>query len=351
MSGKLILSPVFIAVAVLLLSTGSLANDATGEKRNINRVKVSSGPRTRLVSTERAVSGENPSPEYSRSRSQSPGLIIGQTTYDQQSIGRMNRQVDWRGNQTVHFVWTKQTNFMRYGDCGTAYEVWDAEYGELVYAGTSGGCDIHQRSGYGIDYSAYASLDVDTESRAVISNHHDEGSGFSSTIWWDYSSATCFFSPGQYRIPDSTYAYPDLAYPGAPEYVWPSHEFQVWDSDTVIHLFARQGNEAGLSGIAYFRFIGGYSLGSWQYPPVMVDTVDVFGHVVTASRVSPKVALVWIAKLPEISGDGESECTGRYMENDVYYCISQDMGATWGEGGWPSDDKFNITKSDITKPG
>lgn len=272
------------------------------------------------------------------------GLTVGYTQYDYQSNGRMNRQVDWRGTEMVHFTWMKQLTDIEGEDRGTGYEAWDADAGEFIFVGVGGGCDIHPRLGTGINYSGYVGLDVGTTGKVNISNHHDEGDGYSSTLWYDFSAGGCFFSPYKSRVPDSFYAYPDLEHTGDPEYIWPNHEYHVWDGDTVTHLIAQQGNTQGSSGIAYFRRAGSDTLGAWSYPPMMVDTVDDLGEIVTASRVSGKVCLVWIANLPATTGDGESVTRGSQRENDIYWMTSLNMGASWGA-------KMNITKSDSTTVG
>ncbi|MEW5923598.1 MAG: thrombospondin type 3 repeat-containing protein, partial [Candidatus Zixiibacteriota bacterium] len=276
--------------------------------------------------------------------SASPGLQIGSTTFDNQSNGRMNRQVDWRGTNSVHFIWTKQTNLYLGGDRGTGYEIWNAGAGNLMFPPQ--GCDIHPRLGGGSNYSGYVSLDVDTEGKAVICNHHDEGDGYDVTVWYDFLPEFCFFSPYKKKITDSVVQY----FADGPEetiFIWPSHEYQVWGGDTVTHVVAQQYNYPYTEPevIAYFRRIGSDTLGYWDYPPQVIDTINYnFSHSITASRSSGKVAITWMAELPEIPGGIESVVRDRERLNDVYYMLSNDMGETWYT-------KANVTASDSSRSG
>ncbi|MEW5923215.1 MAG: dockerin type I repeat-containing protein [Candidatus Zixiibacteriota bacterium] len=291
-------------------------------------------------------------------RTLSPGITVGTTTYLRQSNARMNRQVEWRSNQNVHFVWTKSTNYNPASlDRGTAYETWDADAGSFVFDGEGGGCNIHPRLGPGVNYSGYVSLDVDTEGKAVIANHHDEGAGFATTVWYDFDQMNCFFSPYRSRMPDSLMMScnsPEDITQGYWRMMWPNHEYQVWDGDTVTHVFAHQmkKDDHTSSVICYFRRIGSDTLGSWDYPCMLIDTVSTVSQIVTASRVSGKVALVWQAPPGMYPGDPES-MTRDWLDpglgvnqriNDVYYMISSDMGATWGM-------KQNLTQFDSTQGG
>lgn len=287
--------------------------------------------------------------EYDTNDSPSRGMTVGSTTIDIQSISRMTRQVEWRTAQMVHFTWTKQDEMFVRGDCGTAYEAWDPIEAGFAFGGT---CEAHPRLGYGVNYSVFPGIDVDTESKAVLASDHDEGAGFHTTIWYDYSSAACFFAPYRKAIPDSlcTYIYsPTDEY----TYAWPYHEYQVSGGDTVTHVFAQQmrtGTQPQI--IAYFRRIGSDTMGYWDYPPLVVDTVCTISQIVTASRVSRKIALVWQAPPGMYPGDPESMTRDWHdpglgvnqRTNEIYYMISNDMGVNWE---W----KNNITMFDSTMGG
>ncbi len=331
-------------------------------KKQANRVK---NVKVRAAGAETAIgnvpaTGEgNQSLGYDQIVSNSPGMMIGASTYDLQSNSRNNRMVDWRGSQAVHIVWMKSTEEgYSFLDRGTAYNWWDPDDGEIVFGfDEEGGCDVHPRLGPGNNYSGYVGLDVDTEGKVVIGNHHNEGSGYASTVWYDFIDGSCFFSPYRRRMPDSLMMYgitPGDILLGDYEMIWPQTEYQVWDGDTVTHVFSMQyeNKDPESSLITYFRRIGSDTLGYWEYPPMPVDTIQTVSQCVTASRVSGKVALVWQAPPGNFPGDNESLARddldpglgSSQRTNDVFYRISEDMGDNWT----PNE---NLTDFDSTQGG
>ncbi|UCD94735.1 MAG: hypothetical protein JSU69_01405, partial [Candidatus Zixiibacteriota bacterium] len=243
---KSLLSPVILAIVIVILSTdGALA---AGSKINPwhYRKYIEKNTIQKLAGAERVPSGADATAtpmaaEFSEKVSQSPGMTIGWSTYDVQSISRMNCQVGWRGSQMVHFTWTKsKTDYA--ATRVTGYEAWDPDDAELLFCGIGGGCDLHADAAR----SGYVSLDVDTESKAVIANHHDvsgNGDAYMTTVSYDNISASCFFGPYMRIIPDSTAQYgcsPGDIASGDWRFLWPQHEYQVLDDDTVTHVFARQ---------------------------------------------------------------------------------------------------------------
>jgi len=292
--------------------------------------------------------------------SNSPGLMVGSTTYDLQSNTRNNRLVDWRSTQAVHMIWMKAdneeaANLMR----GTTYNWWDPDEAELVFGtGEDAGCDIHPRLGPGSNYSGYVGVDVDTEGKVVIGNHHDDGSGYSSTVWYDFGEGSCFFSPYRRRIPDALMKYcnsPADTTLGDWRMIWPSTEYQVFEGDTVTHVFSMQwepSKDPEASVVAYFRRVGSDTMGYWDSPPLCVDTIQTISQTVTASRVSRKVALIWQAPPGRFPGDNESLARddlddglgSSQRANDIFYRISTDMGASW-------TSNENLTDYDSTQGG
>jgi hypothetical protein len=329
-----------LVFSLLLFAFFAVNSFGTDRIPNHNVKRLGSVPKAKLAGAEHSVYQVDPnnggqSLGADVRQGPSPGKVIGYTTYDYQSNCRMNRQVGWSGPGTdieiVHMDWMKQMDSVEGGDRGTGYEAWDPDGANLIFVGIGGGCDIHPRLGSGVNYSGYVGLDVDTESKVNLSNHHDEGAGYASTIWYDYSPAACFFSPFRSRLPDSTMEYifdEDDEF----EYIWPNHDYHVFDGDTVTHLFSHQFEE-GIepSIIAYFRRVGSDTVGAWDYPPVVIDTVADIGQFVTSSPVSAKVALVWIGNIPEVQGHYESGLTGSQRENDLFIKLSDNMGADWTE--------------------
>jgi hypothetical protein len=339
----------FLLVFVIsYVCVSTLALDSPPRQKNPTGIPVKDFPKAGLAGAD-IITGDPKASDrtaidlgYDEVRSGSPGMQIGTTTYDKQSNGRMNRQVDWRGTQVVHFIWVKMTiPSLTNTDRVTAYELWDIEDGSVYFG--PGGCSIHPD----IQASGYVSLDVDTEGKAVIANHHSDyygGLPKAVTLWYDILPAACFFSPYKYRLPDINMEYGSMK---SGRFLWPSMEYQVYGGDTVTHVFAKEDDSLSTieySPIHYFRRVGSDTLGSWDYPPVIVDTNTVVSQTVTASRVSGKVALVWLANLPAIPGGSESVNRGSDVDNDVYYMVSSNMGADWGP-------KVNVTASDSSKSG
>ena len=247
---------VIILGALLVAGQASrvLADVSPKIDRPANRVLVGPMPKDKLAGAEvstvqvPATPGADKCLGFDGRASNSPGMTTCRTTYDYQSNGRMNRQVDWRGTEWVHFTYTKQADMYFYGDRGTGYEVWDSDDAIFVFTPDQC-CDVHARTGYGINYSGFVSLDVDTESKAIIANHHDYGPNLHTTVWYDFVAGSCFFSPYRRRVPDSLTN-------GRP-FLWPSHEYHIYDGDTVTHVFSQE-LKAGIQPqeIAYFRRVG-----------------------------------------------------------------------------------------------
>ncbi|MCX6829809.1 MAG: hypothetical protein NT002_11095, partial [candidate division Zixibacteria bacterium] len=342
-------------ISLMTLAVSIYGMGASNKNKALNVVPINQAPLSKMAGAEvpvEVISGKAPAAAslgFDQALGYAPGKRIGVTTYDNQHNGRMGRQVDWRGSQVVHFVWTKQTStyYPPGGLRRTGYQAYDAGIGDFTQVGVSdsGGCDIHAILN---NTSGYVTLDVDTEGKVVIANHHTEtgsAADYATTIWYDYSPGACYFAPYKSKVPDSTMDY--FADPlNENRYIWPSMEYQAWNGDTVTHVFARQNKNSYVPAyIVYFRRQGSDTLGAWDYPPMMVDTVNDFAQTVTASRVSGKVALCWLMCYPGIIGDGESiQRGGNQRVNDVFYMMSTDMGATWGP-------KVNVTKFDSSKAG
>jgi hypothetical protein len=320
------------------------------------------GPVYSTISNESA--GNDHSLGYDDLVSLSPGLFVGTSTYDLQSNCRQNRQIDWRGTQTMHIIWMRAEDSVTFNDGlrrGTGYEAWDTDEGAFVFAGPNGGCDVHPRlNGTVVNYSGYVGLDVDTEGKAVIGNHHREGANYHTTVWYDFTAAACFFSPYKRAVPDSVqqYGLEDEPYydDGDWRMIWPQIEYQVYNGDTITHAVSMQWETANPtidpSAFSYFRRVGSDTLGQWDYPPMVLDWCPAISQCVTASRVSGKVAILWQACPGEFPGDtishdreGLDPGLGVNQRiNDIFYKISNDMGASWG-------DRVNLTAYDSTQGG
>jgi hypothetical protein len=315
------------------------------------RVKVAGGERT-VMTTALEVKISQPI-SADGAKSVSPGVQIGTTSYDFQSNSRQNRQVEWRGSQNIHFLWMKQTDYdaSNAGDRRTTYEAWDADMGDLISGG--GGVDVHSPS----VRSGFVSLDVTPDDRAVVCSHYD-ADAYAPNVWFDYLPLSGFFAVYHYTLPDSTMQYGCSSAEisaGDWHFCWPSVDHQVNGADTVTHLFAHQNivtTPWHPEYIHYYRLVGASDAGVWDYPPLIVDTVHTISQVVTSSRSTGKVALVWEACPGAYPGDTESLTRdwddpglgSNTRTNEVFYMLSPDMGQSWG-------GKQNVTDFDSTQGG
>ncbi|MFH2034868.1 MAG: dockerin type I domain-containing protein [Candidatus Zixiibacteriota bacterium] len=290
-------------------------------------------------------------------KSLSPGLQVGSSAFDMNSFYRMNRLVDWRGNQNVHFIWAG-AEIDDIDGVVALYQAWNAIDGNFEFNDSPlGGCNTCPRHGWFSSEQFW--LDIDTEGKAIIAAndyYYDYGNSMGLVVAYDFMPLSCFFSPYLKHVPDS------LCCDGIPEewydpedysYYWPSIEYQVSGGDTVTHMvayFDREGD--GASVITYFRRFGSDTLGNWDWPPRIIDTVPTISQTVTAMSYGNKVALIWAASPGEYPGASESK-TRDYLDpglghsryfNDIYYMVSYNRGEQW-------EAKENITKYDSTLGG
>ncbi len=196
--------------------------------------------------------------------------------------------------------------------------------------------------------SGYVTLDVQPDGRAVLAGHYSptgSSSDQNTYVWTEFAPTGGSFGPWKCPIPDTTRQYwPDPE--GDYRYMWPSADFQIDETDTVVHIFAQQSKAAAAAPqkLMYFRKVGYPGACTWDYPPMKVDIVQDLAQVVTASRVSRKMALVWIAGYTSPPGDTISPDRGQFL-NDVFYKINSNMGAL---GSWEST--VNVTKADSSRP-
>lgn len=276
----------------------------------------------------------------------SPGTWIGTTSYDYQTNGSPLRRVDWRGTNLIQFAWMKKVNFgTPYDGRRISFQAYNANTGAWTQSTSgSGGSDIHAVLGM---VSGYATLDVYPDGRPIIVCHYNptgDGDAQNSYVWTAFAPSGGYFAYSC-PIPDSTGQYwpdPQADY----RYLWPSGDLQVDGTDTVFHVIAQQSKTgAGVpQRMMYFRKMGSAANCTWDYPPYKVDIAQDLAQVVTASRVSRKVAIVWDAGYTSPPGDTITPDRGQQL-NDIYYQINTNMGAG---GSWLP--KVNVTKGDSSKP-
>ncbi|MCK4460571.1 MAG: hypothetical protein KAW46_02145, partial [candidate division Zixibacteria bacterium] len=269
------------------------------------------------------------------STSIAPGIAVGYTWYDKQHNGSMGRMVDWGVSDgpipgfSVHFAWTwlpeAVTQNRTYG-----YNIYNATVDSIWEA-----CVVQPTGEYG----GYVGLDVTADGYAVVGGNNNQGCGHQAMFYFDPCWWFGFTGTNTVRIPDSVVAAgtgQDWHVDSVKSAIWPKFRYQdVPGQDHVLHVFS-QVSEPGAGdaqAIIYFRKVGLYADGDWDYPPYVVDTVFDIAQDVACSSTDGKVALVWFANLPD-PGDCDT-CSSQtgwpfvQWDNDVYYQISYDYGATF----------------------
>ncbi|MDH4032736.1 MAG: hypothetical protein OEV80_02935, partial [candidate division Zixibacteria bacterium] len=246
--------------------------------------------------------------------STSPGKLIGDTWYDLQQNGSMGRMVDWGwddSNQVlVHFTWTRWPVYPG-SDRSAAYNCYYSVTDSML------GLTMVQDPA---TYGGFPSIDAAVDNRAVIAAH----SSGQPCVYWDVSPGFGFFGDHS-CVPDSV---------GFG--IWPKMRYQDIAGQTpVTHVFSQvlEPDAGDPQAIYYSRKVGVGSAGDWDYPAYVVDTVFDIAQDVACSNVDGKMALVWIANRPD-PGDCDT-CSSQngqnfaQWDNDVYYQISNDYGATF----------------------
>ena len=260
----------------------------------------------------------------------SPGAVIAHTWYEWQQNSSYGRGIDWRApNPQVHMAYTQM--FAAGGRRFASYNVYDPASGTWP-KGADVGCPVSPPQGAASGRAGFATVDVRDDGGAVIACHHsisEDGilEPFYTTVYVDATASIgvyCGFGNGSHapNEPESAAMEPP------PAYIWPKLEYHVNGNDTVIYAFSCESvDNADLETLVLFRNAGSSLQSTWEY--FVIDTAFFMVQDITASRVSSKVALCWLEEAEE----------GVEGNNDVWYWVSDDMGATWDPA-----DKTNVTQ-------
>lgn len=289
--------------------------------------------------------------------SSSPGTILGYTYGDQQHVNTMGRMVgigyNAAGSDTnvyVHYTWMSGS-------------VSPVPGRRAAYAWTSVGAGAisgEYAVTTGTSIGGYFNLDVTANNQAIISGHYTSNGDtydFAPTVWYDSSALSANFKyVAQIPGPNNCWGQcVENYYCQVCDYrpmVYPHLAFQTKpDGSHVTHLTGITYGNAGGSVLFYFRKHGNtsdlsrgelsgcpsQSFSTWDCP-FIYDTAWATVALVSASKQSGNVALVWTANLPNYTlTPGCDTCSvnsslGTFRniyENDVYYQTSNDYGINW----------------------
>jgi len=328
MSKRLMMGTILLAI-VLLLAAGLSAADKPGERvhKQVLRTNVYALPTPAAGADEWTGRTEKGAPDAALGGmmpSASPGEVLFQSYRDQQHNSTEGRMNDWRAAPSpngpyVHFAaaFLPAANF---NAAQYAYQVWDPVNG--AYPNTGGvGCRV-QGSG---EYGVYVNLMVDpADGAAVISGHdtHTSGGAYHSHVYYDGAATSCFWGAGS-AVPDTMAERISLG--ATTQMIWPKLAYQKNGSTYVTHLLAYQaGDPVEWGAIAYYRKVGSKAAGTWT--GILADSaLNGVTPMICASRLSQRVAICWTMNTAQGLVEGPNQ-----VDNDVFYKMSLDMGATWG---------------------
>lgn len=263
------------------------------------------------------------------------GTTIGTSWYDHHMIESGGRLVATGprfapgSDAVVHFVWTgldgPSYSYLRY----YSYNFYNASSGSFA---SSAPINPQPDSFSG----RFLNLDVTLDNRAIIAGHSfDPSTGYlmPHLYWQDTPQAEIFALEN--RVPDSLIGESSVF----TSLVWPKVVYQE-GTNTVTHVFA--AIDDGINEYpAYIRKVGVNEAGVWDDPIYIVDSCYDPSVDISADYNGDKIAIVWMANLPN-SGDCDT-CSGEsnihpLWDNDLYYQISNDQGATW-------EPRINVTRN------
>ncbi|HEC77518.1 MAG TPA: T9SS type A sorting domain-containing protein [candidate division WOR-3 bacterium] len=223
----------------------------------------------------------------------SPGDQIGTTAYDYQASGSFGQRimVDDYGQAHINWMWQD------YPGQTMRYCAWNARFTNGSYYGET------QASN---SWSGYVQLDITRDAnpdnqRTVIAYHYDAGSGFFS--WIDIDGGNLW---GTWPNNPTT--------PGVADYIWP------------YVCAANNGNIIMATGDynaeTHHLFLTTDEGASWT-AIIDIDSCICLSQFLRASHNSDKVVFVNTSFITDSFVSGQ-------LDNDVYYMLSTNGGATWG---------------------
>lgn len=266
----------------------------------------------------------------------SPGELIAHTWYEYQQNSTMGRLIDWRAPEPqIHMAYTQMFGSPT-GPRTLSYNVFDPVTGSWPLTGDIG-CAVSPLTNA---RGGFANTDADPSGAAVITGHIRLSDNVSAptrtTVYWDATAPVgvyCGFGSGS-RISDSLNNVHALE--SGTDVIFPKLEYHIRGSDTVVYAFCCEFATGDQHALVLFRKEGNSAGGSTGWTATFIEDCWWMCQDITASRVSSKVALVWL----------EDAAEGILGQSDVWYWVSHDMGLTWNPA-----NKHNITNYDPDLPG
>lgn len=252
----------------------------------------------------------------------SPGIVVDNSYMDDQYRPGGGRMVEWRKRPYIHFG---------YSDAGSTLGT--SRYGYNVYnpingswpRGAQSGCEVQSSSETG----TWVTIDVNSRGNVVLTGDDNVGGSLDNHFYWQPSAFSCSFGAGSVI---DTAQYNDGFLTKTNFLHHPRIEIQEWAGDTITHVVATESANTLYSSpeiafskntVNYFRKVGIGAGGTWIGPTV-IDTCR-FNAIptITASRVSPKVAIAYCAYSPT------GELYLQRNDVDIWYRTSDSIGLVW----------------------
>jgi len=257
------------------------------------------------------------------------GNKAGITTYDYQHNGSMGRMVAFdRINQDVFIVWMGQTSGVYGGDRRAMAQVFDVPTGTNQLG--AGGAPLRT------EYAGYLSCaaSADNVNGGTSPAFHYPPSNVSSdpfTSTYGYDELNCTLGDPWYA-----YAFTDLYYEPHPhnwEFIWPQIATHIRDAsddlptENVTYMLTHDGNALpGTEELVLYRRVGAAcDAVNFDNGRVMF-VASQLSYLIATDQYSNNVAIVFTD-----DRSGLAEGDGGQTDMDVYYMLSTDQGATWGD--------------------
>lgn len=299
---------------------------------DIHNLKPIGGSESSSYNFDRSIIRETPSAgsqAYTSSASTppppSPGLAIGQTSYDIQHVASQGYQVArTAGADIVHFVWTAWDRIPMAGvddnDRYVAYNTYRISTNTLNqgFGGAFVGLGPLSRAGY-------TNLAVDNANRAHVTLHQREDVSLPYNPWHLY-----FPTVGNVLHNDSGLA--GYQTEGCDEVLWPRIAASR-DINQSVHMLAHSNvNFCDPDLLWYWRFNGSAWTG-----PIVIDSTSTIGYVLADDATSDNLAIV-------VHADNQTWMNG--LHNVAYYeSLTDGMG--WITG---NEQKLKTVITDYSDP-